>query len=108
MGFKSWVIEKLGGTVEERREAPDKEILQYELYGHEPGKGWTKLNDYPEPVEFEDFDDAEPGVMYKLQVRYKNGQVRQIWYRHLLDHRLPLQYADKHLRLGPVYPIVLI
>lgn len=83
MGFKSWVIKSLGGTVEEKKTEGDKEIKGYELYDKPAGQKWVKLLDLTEPVDFEELEDAEPGHTYKLQVRYTNGQVRQIWYRHL-------------------------
>lgn len=83
MGFKSWLIRSLGGTVEEKKTETEKEIKGYELYDQPDGGKWVKLLDLPEPVEFEELEDSEPGHTYKLQVRYTTGKVRQIWYRNL-------------------------
>lgn len=83
MGFKSWVIKSLGGTVEEKKTEAEKEVKGYELYDQPAGGKWVKLLDLTEPVDFEELEDAQPGHTYKLQVRYTTGQVRQIWYRHL-------------------------
>lgn len=83
MGFKSWIIKSLGGTVEEKKTEADKEIKGYELYDKPASGKWVKLLDLTEPVDFEELEDAQPGHTYKLQVRYTSGQVRQIWYRHL-------------------------
>lgn len=83
MGLKSWLVKKLGGTVEEKAKKDDKEVKGYELYDQPAGGKWVKLLDLEEAVDFEDLEDAEPGHTYKLQVRYTTGQVRQIWYRHL-------------------------
>ena len=83
MGFKSWIIKALGGTVEEEKTEADKEVKGYELYDLPAGGKWVKILDLTEPVDFEELEDALPGHTYKLQVRYTSGLVRQIWYRHL-------------------------
>lgn len=102
MGLKRWIIEKWGGTLEEKREEADKEVKGYELYDHAPGGKWVKALDLTEPVDFEELEDAVPGHTYKLQVRYKTGQVRQIWYRHIpgaVEERVidPIDQMEKSL-----------
>ena len=102
MGITSWLIKQLGGTVEEKKKEGEKEVKGYELYDQPAGGKWVKLLDMPEPVDFEDLEDAEPGHTYKLQVRYTNGTVRQIWYRNLpgaVQERIidPIDMMEKSL-----------
>ncbi len=102
MGLKDELIKLLGGTVEEKKKEGEKEIKGYELYDKPAGQKWVKLLDLEAHVDFEELEDAEPGHTYKLQVRYTNGQVRQIWFRHLpgpVEERVidPLDQMEKAL-----------
>ena len=83
MGLKSWLIRRWGGTIDEKKAAVEKEVKGYELYDQPPGGKWVKVLDLDKPVDFEELEDAQPGHTYKLQVRYTDGRVRQIWYRQL-------------------------
>jgi len=87
MGFRKWLAGKLYKPTEERPpETPPRErqkVKGYELYGKAPGEKWMKLQDLSQPMDFEDIEDAEPGVAYRLQERYESGQVRQLWYRYV-------------------------
>lgn len=105
MGITSWLIKALGGTVEEKKTEDDKEVKGYELYDHPSGGKWVKLLDMAEPVDFEELEDAEPGHTYKLQVRYTNGQVRQIWNRNLpgeVTERVIDPFDAMERMLGPM------
>lgn len=105
MGFKSWLIKSLGGTVEEKKTEADKEVKGYELYDQPDGGKWVKLLDLAEPVDFEELEDSEPGHTYKLQVRYTSGKVRQIWYRNLpgaVEDRVVDPFDALKKSLGPM------
>jgi len=89
MGFRKWLSERLykpgppaEAPKEERVEKVEK-VKGYELWAKAYKGKWLKIQDLEEPVDFDDFEDPEPGTAYRLSVRYESGKYRQLWYRYV-------------------------
>lgn len=89
MGFRRWLSERLykpgpspEAPKEEKAEKVEK-VKGYELWAKAYKGKWLKVQDLEEPVDFDDFEDPEPGTAYRLSVRYESGKYRQLWYRYV-------------------------